>query len=327
MKRRHESLPEDIVGLAKVLNDDRYMRKELSYGTWYNHDRSIQRFSNFLQSSTGSAYVLLREFSLDMFSNYLSSCTGVSNARALVANCTPLLNAFAYAGKNEMIDHVKAARVFELVDERAELLTANDPSPEYLKENHIDKLKSYWQNLVPGSEKDYLDMFFFSLHAYGIGFSHIMSLEWRQVDFEAGYITVNGKNHGSARCISLDGTSREILERWKSNGRNKRFVFNLLDPGFKPVLVDQLQEIHASKNKTLNMSLAASFKSAGIEGKISFQMARHTFVAAALKDGVPIDDISRMVGHRSVKTTRRTYRKMIDEICSQRQERTLSRRM
>lgn len=313
MPKKKSTLPDDVVGLAKALNNDRYFRKDLSYGTWYVHDRSIQRFSNFLQAKTGSPSVALTEFSTDLFSQYLDSCVNLTNAKALVANCSSILNAFGYAAVNGLMDKDTVGRIYDMVDTRAEQLSVSEPSPEYLREEKVDMLKAYWRNLGPGNEKDSLDIFFFSLHANGMGFSDIMTLQWNQIDFESKSITVSGPE-GQSKSIPMDDISLTILKRWKNYDRNSIYVFNLLDPSFKTVLVNQFQEIHASKNKILNTNLASSFKSARIVGKISFQMARHTFVARMLQDGVSVKEISKMLGHATEYVTKRTYNNIINEL-------------
>jgi len=42
----------------------------------------------------------------------------------------------------------------------------------------------------------------------------------------------------------------------------------------------------------------------GIETRITFHIARHTFASTVtLDNGIPIDSVSKMLGHRSIKTT------------------------
>ena len=42
----------------------------------------------------------------------------------------------------------------------------------------------------------------------------------------------------------------------------------------------------------------------GIKTMITFHIARHTFATTVtLENGVPIDSVSKMLGHRSIKTT------------------------
>ena len=42
----------------------------------------------------------------------------------------------------------------------------------------------------------------------------------------------------------------------------------------------------------------------GIQTKLTFHIARHTFASTVtLDNGIPIDSVSIMLGHRSIKTT------------------------
>jgi site-specific recombinase XerD len=51
----------------------------------------------------------------------------------------------------------------------------------------------------------------------------------------------------------------------------------------------------------------------GLKKKLTFHLARHTFATTVtLSNGVPIESVSKMLGHRSLKTTQ-IYAKVIDQ--------------
>jgi len=57
-------------------------------------------------------------------------------------------------------------------------------------------------------------------------------------------------------------------------------------------------------NQKLNAYLKELADICGIKTKITFHIARHTFATTVtLEKGVPIDSVSKMLGHRSIKTT------------------------
>ena len=50
----------------------------------------------------------------------------------------------------------------------------------------------------------------------------------------------------------------------------------------------------------------------GIEKNLTFHLARHTFATTiTLTNGVPIESVSKMLGHKSLKTTQH-YAKILD---------------
>jgi site-specific recombinase XerD len=50
----------------------------------------------------------------------------------------------------------------------------------------------------------------------------------------------------------------------------------------------------------------------GIQKEITFHMARHSFATSVtLTNGVPIESVSKMLGHRSLRTTQH-YAKILD---------------
>ena len=57
-------------------------------------------------------------------------------------------------------------------------------------------------------------------------------------------------------------------------------------------------------NQKLNAYLKELADICGIQTRITFHIARHTFATTVtLENGVPIDSVSKMLGHRSIKTT------------------------
>ena len=62
----------------------------------------------------------------------------------------------------------------------------------------------------------------------------------------------------------------------------------------------------------INRYLKIIAKEAGVEKPISFHMARHTFATTiTLMHGIPIETVSKMLGHASLSTTQ-IYAKVVD---------------
>jgi len=70
-------------------------------------------------------------------------------------------------------------------------------------------------------------------------------------------------------------------------------------------------------NQKMNAYLKEIGDCCGITKRLTFHIARHTFATTiTLSNGVPIETVSKMLGHRNLKTTQH-YAKILDRKVSQ----------
>ena len=69
-------------------------------------------------------------------------------------------------------------------------------------------------------------------------------------------------------------------------------------------------------NQKLNCYLKEIADICGIEKNLTFHIARHTFATMSLNNHVPLETISKMLGHSDIKTTL-IYAKMMDKTISE----------
>src|ERR1700760_693396 len=70
-------------------------------------------------------------------------------------------------------------------------------------------------------------------------------------------------------------------------------------------------------NQKMNAYLKEIADCCGIKKHLTFHIARHTFATTiTLSNGVPIETVSKMLGHRNLKTTQH-YAKILDRKVSQ----------
>ncbi|HMC84478.1 MAG TPA: site-specific integrase, partial [Chitinophagaceae bacterium] len=103
-------------------------------------------------------------------------------------------------------------------------------------------------------------------------------------------------------------------KKWLIKPRQKTGIPEIV-PVFPPALriLNKYTHHPKLKNKKLlpvptNQKVNAYLKEladiCGVETKITFHVARHTFASTVtLDNGIPIDSVSKMLGHRSIKTT------------------------
>ena len=81
----------------------------------------------------------------------------------------------------------------------------------------------------------------------------------------------------------------------------------------------RLQDLHPDElifkvysNQKINDYLKVLAKLAKIDKKVSFHIARHTFATTVtLQNGIPIETVSKMLGHTNITTTQH-YAKVLD---------------
>lgn len=147
------------------------------------------------------------------------------------------------------------------------------------------------------------DVFLFCCYT-GLAYSDVEALTPEQVvvgvDGERWIFTHRRKTDVSSK-IPLLPPALEILERYKDN-KECRIKGRVL-----PV----------PTNQKLNAYLKEIADICGIKKYLTSHMARHTFATTVtLTNGVPMESVSKMLGHRSLRTTQ-LYAKVLDEKVSE----------
>ena len=70
-------------------------------------------------------------------------------------------------------------------------------------------------------------------------------------------------------------------------------------------------------DQTCNANLKTIAKVTGITKKLTTHVGRHTFATWMLRNGVPIEHVSKMLGHRKITQTQRYAKLMAQDIYSQ----------
>lgn len=143
------------------------------------------------------------------------------------------------------------------------------------------------------------DIFIFSCYT-GLAYADIEKLKRSEIiigiDGDKWISTTRQKTESASR-IPLLPIALEILEKYKNH----------------PKCVNQDLLLPILSNQNMNGYLKEIAAIVGIEKKFTFHCARHTFATTVtLTNGVPIESVSKMLGHRNLKTTQH-YAKIIDK--------------
>lgn len=117
--------------------------------------------------------------------------------------------------------------------------------------------------------------------------------------------------------IGIDGNKWIFKNRQKTDTRSKIPLLPIAEELVQkysdhPKCVNEDRVLPVLSNQKMNSYLKEIGDVCGIQKEITFHMARHSFATSVtLTNGVPIESVSKMLGHRSLRTTQH-YAKILD---------------
>lgn len=133
--------------------------------------------------------------------------------------------------------------------------------------------------------------------ATGLRPSEWRELRWHDLDLKAKTCHVRGtKTKGSNRIIPLSKNALRPLELMVRPIDRNTLVFR--NPDGTAINLRWWREFYWTH----------ALETAGVEQRPTYQM-RHTFATLALEAGLPIDSVSKLMGHEGIETTLRYYAK------------------
>jgi integrase len=143
----------------------------------------------------------------------------------------------------------------------------------------------------------------------GIRPEEARALRWDHVDLEAGVIAVwrstrasgDTKTAASRRTLGIGTLAVEALQR--------RLAQQQDEPGNSDGLVFTTSRGTALDPNNVRHAMQRITTAAGLGGNWSPRELRHTFVSIMSEAGVPLEEVSRLVGHSNLQTTSTIYRR------------------
>lgn len=120
----------------------------------------------------------------------------------------------------------------------------------------------------------------------------------------------------------MDGGKWLVIKRQKTDSPSRipilPFAWKILERyNDHPQCNVKGQLLPVLSNQRMNSYLKEIADICGIEKTVTFHLARHTFATTiTLTNGVPIESVSKMLGHRSIRTTQQ-YAKIVDKKISE----------
>jgi len=190
-------------------------------------------------------------------------------------------------------------------------LTTEKTTKEYLTEEEIKKMDEL--PLTEGTVMfHHRNIYIFACYAGGMRISDILQLCWQ--NFDGTHINLTTQKTKETIPIKLPNRALEIIKQYASYQPEKKstdFIFPFLknDVDYKKnpsLLFNAISSNTAYANKDLKL-IATKAK---IKKHLSFHTSRHTFATRALRKGMRIEYVSKLMGHTTIKTTQ-VYTKIV----------------
>jgi site-specific recombinase XerD len=117
--------------------------------------------------------------------------------------------------------------------------------------------------------------------------------------------------------IGIDGNKWIFKNRQKTDTRSKIPLLPIAEDlihkySNHPKCINEDRILPVLSNQKMNSYLKEIGDVCGIQKEITFHMARHSFATSiTLTNGVPIESVSKMLGHKNLRTTQH-YAKVLD---------------
>lgn len=316
LTRRDEG--RDFVEYVLTNLNSRLVKNKIGKSRYENGVSGMKIFREFLQSQNEGTYrpdsIYLGEISTDLIDRYIEYRRKIKGNTDATINhsLTPIIQACEKARDEGLIDTklysgIKDSRVVETPNLEEE----NFDGKEKLTKDEIQRLVEFYNTDTETRRKEYIEMFLFAFHAGGMRPIDVMTLMWSSVNMEKRELrkilikTAKGKN--PRHTIPLNDAAISILTKWKERGRRQKFVFDILDDSFDINDENALYYARNTGERKINQSLAVVGEKIGLNIRLTFKVARHTFATLALSDGMSISVVSRLLGHSSTDTTESYY--------------------
>lgn len=162
-----------------------------------------------------------------------------------------------------------------------------------LEELEVEEYSSIW------NARNY---FLFAFYMGGIRFGDFVELQWKNVvDGNLRYLM---NKTGKQLQLSLHPKAMELLKLYKGkNVEPESFIFPLLPKSYFEY--DRIKQIRLSgaKNALVNKNLKTVAEKAGIQKRLSFHVARHSFAYIAFKKTKDPLAIQMILQHSKLKET------------------------
>ncbi len=180
----------------------------------------------------------------------------------------------------------------------------------FLTEDELEQIAKV--ECSPGTRLElHRDMFVFAAYCGGLRVSDMLQLKWKNIDKTHIHFTI--RKTGSQLSIKVPDRALAIMDKYKPKKVEKdHHVFPMIKNDLNEKDLRQVDNEISSATAYINKNLKVLAEKAEIQKPISFHISRHTFATRALRKGISIDKVSKLMGHAAIRETQ-VYAKIVNE--------------
>ena len=234
-----------------------------TYSTYVAHVRKLQKFEPKVLCSDVDEKFVLR------YVDFMRTC---GNREGTIYRSLSILRMFMNMLRRERVIRYNPMEKVPLrrVRSQREFLEVNELASLY--RNFLENSRE-----IPPGEREALRAFLFSCFT-GLRYSDLRNLSPR--DFQNGKIRMFTHKTGMQVYIPVPSQALALLP-----GRPSDTILHVID------------------NSTFNKRLRSGAKKLGCNRHLHAHLARHTFATSCISFGMPLEVVSKLLGHSSLQTT------------------------
>jgi len=181
---------------------------------------------------------------------------------------------------------------------------------DYLTEKELQRIEEC--TVTPGTRLElHRDMFIFAAYTGGLRVSDVLLLRW--ASFDGSHLHVVITKTGTQVSIRIPNKGLEIIGRYRQENSHKEdYIFPMLPAALNMADPLALDAAISSATSQINQNLKTVAKLAKVEKRLSFHISRHSFAVMALRKGISIDKVSKLMAHSAIRETQ-VYAKIVNE--------------
>lgn len=152
----------------------------------------------------------------------------------------------------------------------------------------------------------------FAAFAGGIRISDIFQLKWN--NYDGTHIRFKAQKTDDLIQVKLPQKAKDIIEYYSTDSKQRKsnqYIFPFLDNDMDYSDPFLLFKTISSNTAYANKNLKFIAEKSEINKNISFHSSRHTWATRALRKGMRIEYVSKLMGHSTIKTTQ-VYTKIVN---------------